>query len=38
MTVDKINVEEIVKRVTEFITAEKDLFLVFRTSLGVLLF
>jgi len=37
MTVDNINVEETVKRVTELITAEKDLSPALRASLEVLL-
>jgi transposase len=37
MTVDNINVEETVKRVTELVAAERDLFPAFKTSLEVLL-
>jgi transposase len=37
MTVDNINVEETVKRVTELIAAEKDLSPPFKASLEVLL-
>jgi hypothetical protein len=37
MTVDNINVEETVKRVTELIAAEKDLSSALRASLEVLL-
>jgi len=37
MTVDNINVEETVKRVTELVATEKDLSPAFKASLEVLL-